>query len=174
MTNPAPRPALRKAPDADLHPAHAESSTPVANDIRDLEVELAPAPTGIFGQYRGDLDRLTVPARALGEADPASILIIEEDLGKSSKKHKQKDGKKKKGKDHKDKQAKKGKKHDNAKTRLKDKAKGSHSRHSASQRIDLRVAVPAPVRRTLRAGTQGSAISENEAADSARNGRKSR
>lgn len=174
MTNPAPRPALRKAPDADLHPAHAESSTPVANDIRDLEVELAPAPTGIFDQYRGDLDRLTAQARTLGEADPASILIIEEESTKSSKKHKHKDGKKKKEKDHKAKQNKKGKKPDTAKARQKDKAKGSHSRERASQRIDIRVAVPAPVRRTLRAGTKGRGISESEAADSALDGRKSR
>lgn len=172
MTNPAPRPALRKAPDADLHPAHAESSTPVANDIRDLEIELTPAPTGIFDQYGGDLDRLATQTRARAEADPASILIIEEDSIKASKKHKE--GKKKKDKHHNDKQGKKGKKHDKVNTRQKGKAKGSHSGERASQRIDLRVAVPAPVRRTLRAGTKGRSISENEAVDSAPDGRKSR
>ena len=148
MTNPAPRPALRKAPDADLHPARANQ--PTAVDLRsrvaaNYESPVRPPLTGAQSARVG-----TPPDAARPRAESSSMAASQAEGQKSaSKKSKKDDKKKKKGPKSK-----------------KKKGKGARSSSRSGQRIDLRVAVPQPVRRALRTQLKARGTSVDETVSS--------
>lgn len=158
MTNPAPRPALRKAPDADVHPATQQ--TPQEVDLRNRQANTRlreSAPT-----QPASLDRqkqvITLPATS-PEADDQPADISKKSSRKSSPKKKSDKSKAKKQDKKEDKQDKKKGK---GKDKGKNKGKGKKS-SGASNRIDLRAKVPTSVRRTLRssAKARGTSVEGN-------------
>jgi hypothetical protein len=169
MTNPAPRPALRKAPDADVHPASQQ--TPQEIDLRNRQASVP--------------EREALPAvepASLGKHDqvvvlPATSPKVDEQPAETVKKsHKKSPSKKnssKKTSFKKNVDAKKVKKQDKKQEKRKDKIKKEKDKEkkkskgkkssATSHRIDLRTKVPTSVRRTLRssAKARGTSVEDN-------------
>ncbi|MDP3973113.1 MAG: hypothetical protein Q8P61_09435 [Candidatus Nanopelagicales bacterium] len=134
MTNPSPRPALRKAPDAHIHPALALGAVTLI-DLREpdsaaIQVELAvpPAPIETNSPHDAPADR------------------AKEDRKKRTAKG-AKNSKKQKNK----KAVKAGK-----------KAKKKGKKRQLADRIDVRREIPPTVRRQLRTGAKARGTSVDE------------
>lgn len=189
MTNPAPRPALRKAPDADVHPASpsrsatahptdrprlvtastATSSSP-AIDLRNRQTSSPERKSSTSGKQtsRDQNDEVTGSPDTSSEAHDRTV-----DTGQSShetgqaetgKKSKKKGSHKKKG-SFKEKLKKKDKKKGKEKSQGKKKGKGKQS-SAKVDRVDLRATVPASVRRTLRSSAKARGTSVEDTVDS--------
>ncbi len=170
MTNPAPRPALRKAPDADVHPA-----SPSAPRHRQIDVRTAPPPPAPLAVDRREIDLRSRQTSVTDSETPAAAALASDHVvghgdtdaeggtqvaKKSNKKsNKKSSSKKKDASKKKDKKKKKGK-------GKKKKGKGKKSGARAVDRIDLRTSVPASVRRTLRTGAKARGTSVEGTVDS--------
>ncbi len=126
MTNPAPRPALRKAPDADVHPARAGDST--ANiDLR-AAAPTRPAVSRKVAAEGRNRAQVSASDTSLAAADLRATGQLAVPAEPEAEKAAAKEPSKKK--DKKNKKGKKGKK------------KNGQGSARADQRIDVRVAVP--------------------------------
>jgi hypothetical protein len=160
MTNPAPRPALRKAPDADIHPAQGQTTSAVTlKRASDGPPEQANT-TQIDLRNRDIADLRQAPVvtstPVVNNDDPDTEGL--ETVAKKSKKgsSKSKSSSKKKN-DKKNKKSGRGKKK---------KGKRKQQGARANQRIDLTVEVPPSVRRALRSGAKARGASVEDRVDS--------
>jgi|GEM_PF-1395784 len=177
MTNPAPRPALRKAPDADVHPASQQ--TPQEIDLRNRQIsvtEPAPSPNPQAPLVKHE-QVVTLPDTS-PEADADGEFVGSRKKSNTKKSAKQKKNDKKqskkqereKGKQSKKSKPSKGKSKKSNKiksNKIKGKAKEEGKKSIATpNRIDLRAKVPASVRRTLRSSTKARGTSVEDNVDS--------
>lgn len=168
MTNPAPRPALRKAPDADIHPAQgqvqttttlkrAADETTVAAEGNNTQIDLR------SGRSTGVLDVPVVTSHLTvnpGGSDTEGLEAVAKKSKKSNKgSSKAKGSSKKKSSKKNDKKKKKsGKK--------KKKGKGAQPGARADMRISVATQVPTSVRRALRTGAKARGTSVEGRVDS--------
>lgn len=159
MTNPAPRPALRKAPDADIHPAQGQPRS-AANLKRVTDVTKTQNTTQIDLRNHPTVDLTATPVVASKPtADPSGLdTERSQPVGKKSKK-----GSSKSKGSNKKKSLKKKKKKGKGK-----KKKGKREQHGArtSKRIELTTEVPVSVRRALRSGAKARGTSVEDRVDS--------
>jgi len=177
MTNPSPRPALRKAPDADVHPAAPEAAfVPATIDLRE---NLGPS-IGIVEPDHVTIERPElfssndefgttshkVKDKSTASAHKAGAKLKSKKADKAdAKRTKQADAKRTKQKAKKAKN-KSGKKSDRT-------AKDSKKRKSDKKdRIDLRAGVPLSVRRELRHAAKARGTSAEAAVESVLSGLK--
>ncbi len=165
MTNPAPRPALRKAPDADIHPAQGQARSTV-NLKRAEDIGRSPTnTTQIDLRKRATVDLTAAPEVTSnptanpGGSDTEGFQTVakkSKKSGKGSGKSKG-SGKKSKKSDKKKKKSGKGKKK---------KGKGEQPDARASRRVELKSEVPGSVRRALRSGAKARGTSVEDRVDS--------
>ncbi len=160
MTNPAPRPALRKAPDADIHPAQGQAAS-VITLKRAVDVPIEQAHTtqiDLRNRETADLRQVPVvtstPVVNNDDHDTEGLETVAKKSKKGSSKSK---GSSKKKNDKKKKKSGKGK-----------KKKGKRKQLGAptNKRIDLTVEVPPSVRRALRSGAKARGTSVEDRVDS--------
>ncbi|MEI2730325.1 MAG: hypothetical protein V9E85_14600 [Candidatus Nanopelagicales bacterium] len=160
MTNPAPRPALRKAPDADIHPAQGQAAS-VITLKRAVDVPIEQSNTtqiDLRNRETADLRQVPVvtstPVVNNDDHDTEGLETVAKKSKKGSSKSK---GSSKKKNDKKKKKSGKGK-----------KKKGKRKQLGArtNKRIDLTVEVPPSVRRALRSGAKARGTSVEDRVDS--------
>ena len=160
MTNPAPRPALRKAPDADIHPAQGQAAS-VITLKRAVDVPIEQSNTtqiDLRNRETADLRQVPVvtstPVVNNDDHDTEGLETVAKKTKKGSSKSK---GSSKKKNDKKKKKSGKGK-----------KKKGKRKQLGArtNKRIDLTVEVPPSVRRALRSGAKARGTSVEDRVDS--------
>ena len=160
MTNPAPRPALRKAPDADIHPAQGQAAS-VITLKRAVDVPVEQSNTtqiDLRNRETADLRQVPVvtstPVVNNDDHDTEGLETVAKKSKKGSSKSK---GSSKKKNDKKKKKSGKGK-----------KKKGKRKQLGArtNKRIDLTVEVPPSVRRALRSGAKARGTSVEDRVDS--------
>lgn len=160
MTNPAPRPALRKAPDADIHPARGQAAS-VITLKRAVDVPIEQSNTtqiDLRNRETADLRQVPVvtstPVVNNDDHDTEGLETVAKKSKKGSSKSK---GSSKKKNDKKKKKSGKGK-----------KKKGKRKQLGArtNKRIDLTVEVPPSVRRALRSGAKARGTSVEDRVDS--------
>ena len=160
MTNPAPRPALRKAPDADIHPAQGQAAS-VITLKRAVDVPIEQSNTtqiDLRNSETADLRQVPVvtstPVVNNDDHDTEGLETVAKKSKKGSSKSK---GSSKKKNDKKKKKSGKGK-----------KKKGKRKQLGArtNKRIDLTVEVPPSVRRALRSGAKARGTSVEDRVDS--------
>ena len=160
MTNPAPRPALRKAPDADIHPAQGQAAS-VITLKRAVDVPIEQSNTTQIDLRNRDIADLrqapvvtSTPVVNNDDLDTEGLETVAKKSKKGSSKSK---GSSKKKNDKKKKKSGKGK-----------KKKGKRKQLGArtNKRIDLTVEVPPSVRRALRSGAKARGTSVEDRVDS--------
>ena len=166
MTNPAPRPALRKAPDADIHPAQGQAAS-VITLKRAVDVPIEQSNTtqiDLRNRETADLRQVPVvtstPVVNNDDHDTEGLEAVAKKSKKSNKgssKAKSSSKKSSKKNDKKKKKSGKGK-----------KKKGKRKQLGArtNKRIDLTVEVPPSVRRALRSGAKARGTSVEDRVDS--------
>lgn len=160
MTNPAPRPALRKAPDADIHPAQGQAASVITlKGAVDVPIEQSNT-TQIDLRNRETADLRQVPvvtSTPVVNNDDHDTEGLETVAKKSKKGSSKSKGSSKKKNDKKKKKSGKGK-----------KKKGKRKQLGArtNKRIDLTVEVPPSVRRALRSGAKARGTSVEDRVDS--------
>ncbi len=140
MTNPAPRPALRKAPDANVHPASSDAVTrPTLKSAVDETAVVV---------HR---NATQIDLRNPRSTDVSEGLIA---VGKKAKKSNEGSNKAKKSSKKKDGKGKK------------KKGKGAQLGARTDMRISLATEVPVPLRRALRTGAKARGTSVEDRVDS--------
>lgn len=167
MTNPAPRPALRKAPDADVHPAQGQGAATV-NLRRASDVHIAEsATTQIDLRNRQTVDVTASPvvtSTPTVNTDGPDTEGLEAVAKKSKKSNK--GSSKAKGSSKKKSSKKNDKKKKKSGKGKKKKGKGEQPGARTSRRIDISVDVPPSVRRALRTGMKARGTSVEDRVDS--------
>lgn len=168
MTNPAPRPALRKAPDADVHPAqgHAQATATLKRAVDETAAQAHRNTTQIdLRSHRsaGVSDGPVVTSNLTvnpGGSDTEGLEAVAKKSKKSNKgSSKAKGSSKKKSSKKNDKKKKKsGKK--------KKKGKGAQPGARTDMRISVATQVPTSVRRALRTGAKARGTSVEDRVDS--------
>ena len=172
MTNPAPRPALRKAPDADIHPAQGQARSTInlqqANDsstdlsstthVADTQIDLRNRPTVAVIESGVVASK---PTANPGGSDTEGLQTVAKKSKKSNKgSGKSKGSNKKKSSKKNDKKKKKSGKG------KKKKGKREQPGARTSKRIDITAGVPLSVRRALRSGAKARGTSVEDRVDS--------
>ncbi len=140
MTNPAPRPALRKAPDANVHPASSDAVTrPTLKSAVDETAVVV---------HR---NATQIDLRNPRSTDVSDDLIA---VGKKAKTPKRGSNRAKKSSKKKDGKGKK------------KKGKGAQLGPRTNMRISLATEVPVPLRRALRTGAKARGTSVEDRVDS--------
>lgn len=194
MSNPGPRPALRKAPDADLHPAEADKSRQaVVIDLAERSIELNDSPrpsrNNAFPSLAPTRPHRSTAAPSNGVPVPGEVQVVDEvpetgqrkseerqtSKGRKSSKKKLKSQKKAEKKARKDatESAKRPKSKDTKNKKAK-KLKKSKQLSAADltgkpisdPRIALKSTVPRKTRQGMRAGAKARGTSLDDTVDS--------
>ncbi len=165
MTNPAPRPALRKAPDANVHPASSDAVTrptlKSAVDETAVVVHRNATQIDLRNPRSTDVSDGLIVTSDLAVNPDGSDTDGPETMGKKSKKSNKGSNKTKSSSKKKD--DKKKKKDGKGKEK---KGKGAQLGARTNMRISLATEVPVPLRRALRTGTKARGTSVEDRVDS--------
>ncbi|MFA7265728.1 MAG: hypothetical protein WC054_05400 [Candidatus Nanopelagicales bacterium] len=168
MTNPAPRPALRKAPDADVHPAagqpqatttlkRATGQTSASNDRKTTQIDLRNRASAEVTDHPVVTSILTVNPGGSDTEGPEAVAKKSKKSNKGSSKAKSSSKKSSKKSDKKKKKSGKSKKK---------KGKGAQPGARTDMRISVATQVPTSVRRALRTSAKARGTSVEDRVDS--------